>query len=77
MIEKDSGVLDLVGCVFRVSTAIPVRVSTMYPMLPVGGAIVFQPSSPGDPRQQVFGFAPEKINSETGEVTQTDDETPM
>jgi hypothetical protein len=57
--DADSDVLDLVEFQVKVATKLPVRRTRVYPMLPVpGGAVLFQPGSPMDPRQGVL-YAPE------------------
>jgi hypothetical protein len=56
-LDKNLAVLDTVAVQFRVATAIPVRQSSIYPMLPSDdGVVMFQPDSMFDPRQSTFAF---------------------
>lgn len=83
--EDESGVLDNVQVRARIKTALPVRQTRHYPMLPMGDGVVgFQPHSPDDPRQgELYDPAKETVNKDTGEVTKAkpgedeDDDSPQ
>jgi len=57
-LDEQAGALDTVGVTFRVSSTTPVRRSIEYPMLATNaGKLMFQPSSPRDPRQTELPYS--------------------
>jgi hypothetical protein len=73
-----SGALDTIDVKFRVKSAVPVRRSPGYKMLPHGptGTLVFQEHSPFDPRQNEFQYAQQANaqNDQVGAVADNDDD---
>lgn len=78
-LDPDTGVLDVVNMQIKIKTGIPDRHTTMYPMVPTKeGALMFEPSSPFDPRQGSLPFKrdpepTEIVDTETGEVLEDEE----
>lgn len=79
VLADDTAVLDTVNIQIKVKTSVPIRQTREYPMLASKeNFLMFSPESPNDPRQQSMfrqNEDGETVNTETGEVLDSDDET--
>lgn len=65
VLSAEEAVLDTIEVRFRVKSAVPIRRSSAYPMLPIeGGILIFQEHSPFDPRQNEFAYEVGKAHEE-------------
>lgn len=79
VLDKKTGVLDVITNEFEFDHKFPKFRSEPYPMLvDADGVMYFQPGSPFDPRQLSFGFGVdgEKVDKATGEVIDDQPDAP-